>query len=225
MNGLAEIEINGYTIRCYLAIPEMGKGPGVIVLHAWWGLTDLFQNLCERLAQVGFVAIAPDLYGDGLIASTVAEAKRLISNLDDDEVQTKVIGVLEYLHRRPEVQGPGVGVIGFSMGGGFALQLSTLKPEEIAAVVVFYGSGEADFTTARAVYMGHYAEVDDWEPTEVVRQLEASLRAAGKEATFYTYPGAGHWFFESNRPDAYNADAARLAWERTVEFLRTRLVE
>jgi carboxymethylenebutenolidase len=114
-------------------------------------------------------------------------------------------------------------VIGFSMGAGFALQLSTLKPEEITTVVVFYGGGQADFTAAQAAYMGHYAEVDDWEPAEVVRQLEAKLGAADKEVTFYTYPGAGHWFFESNRPDAYNAEAARLAWERTIHFLKTRL--
>ncbi|MBI1882142.1 MAG: dienelactone hydrolase family protein [Chloroflexi bacterium] len=222
MARIVEVQIDGHTIPCHMAVPETGQGPGVMVLHAWWGLNDFFKELCERLAEAGFVAIAPDLYG-GTTASTIAEAENLISTLDDDKAQAQIIGALEYLRQHPATQGRGVGVIGFSMGGWFALQLSILKPEEIAGAVIFYGSAEADFTPARAAYLGHYAEIDEWEPAEGVRQLEANIRAAGKEVTFYTYPGARHWFFESNRPDAYNADAAHLAWERTITFLKARL--
>ncbi len=108
------------------------------------------------------------------------------------------------------------------MGGAWALLLSSLKPQDMAAVVVFYGSGQADFATARAAYLGHYAEDDEWEPLEGVRQMEADMRAAGREVTFYTYPGTRHWFFEANRPE-YDAAAATLAWQRTCGFLRDHL--
>lgn len=217
---MIEIRVDGKTVPTYLALPQIGKGPGVIVLHAWWGLNDFFKELCERLAQEGFVAIAPDLY-DGKIASSIAEAEGLSSNLNEAETEAKVIGVLEYLRQHSAVQG--LGAIGFSLGASYALWLSAIKSQDIAAVVSFYGNGEANFTLARAAYLGHYAEADEWEPAEGVRRLEANIRAAGREVTFYTYPGVGHWFFESNRPDAYNAAAAHLAWERTVDFLQTQL--
>jgi carboxymethylenebutenolidase len=89
--------------------------------------------------------------------------------------------------------------------------------------VAFYGSGGGDFTAARAAYLGHFAENDDFEPLESVRELETSIREAGREVTFYIYPGTGHWFVEPNRPDVYNAEAADLAWERTLDFLNAQL--
>jgi carboxymethylenebutenolidase len=89
-------------------------------------------------------------------------------------------------------------------------------------VVVFYSTGAADFSAARAAYLGHFAENDEWEPEEDVRQLEAGIRAAGRDIAFYTYPGTQHWFFEPNRPE-YNPQAAALAWQRTVDFLHAYL--
>ena len=96
----------------------------------------------------------------------------------------------------------------------------------LRAVVAFYGTGlwlQTEYSVARAAYLGHYAEVDEWEPIDEVRGTQEALRAAGCEVTFYTYPGVGHWFFEEDRIAHYDAEAARLAWERTVEFLRARL--
>jgi carboxymethylenebutenolidase len=207
----------------YLALPPNGAGPGVLVLHAWWGLNDFFKQLCDRLAAAGFVALAPDLY-DGKIAETIDEAERLLKEADSASMQGAALGAMAYLRQLGAVRGAGLGAIGFSMGGWWAVQLSKLAPEQIAAAVIFYGSGEGDFTKARAAYLGHYAEADPWEPDEEVRAMEAALRAAGRAVTFYTYPGAGHWFFESNRPDAYHPEAAALAWERTIAFLREHLV-
>ena len=217
-----EFHTAGNTATGYIAIPERGEGPGVLVLHAWWGLNDFFKDLCERLAREGFVAAAPDLYG-GAIASTVDEAEQLLSTLNFEEAKAKVTSAAEYVRDHPAVRGKGIGAIGFSMGGSWALLLSSLVPESIAAVVLFYGSGAADLAAARAAYLGHFAEHDEWEPLEGIRQVEADMRAAGREVTFYTYPHAGHWFFESNRPENYDPEAATLAWQRTCDFLRDRL--
>jgi carboxymethylenebutenolidase len=206
----------------HLALPQQGEGPGVLVLHAWWGLNDFFKALCDQLAGEGFVAFAPDLY-DGKIASTIDEAKRLLEQRDGNFMHHAATSAVDFLRAHPAVRGKGLGAIGFSMGGGWSLLLSGERPDDIAAVVIFYGSGDADFSQAKAAYLGHYAEVDEWEPLDDVRAMEAGMRGAGREVTFHIYPGVGHWFFESNRPDVYNAEASQLAWERTLAFLKSKL--
>lgn len=214
-------QADGKTVSGYLAIPQTGEGPGVLVLHAWWGLNDFFKALCDQLAQEGFVALAPDLY-NGSVATTIGEAEQLIGQLNFPETKAAVLGATDYLRQHSSVRGAGVGVIGFSMGGAYALLLSGLKPEDVKAVTMFYANGEGDFASARAAYLGHFAETDEWEPLEGVRQLEAALRAAGREVTFHLYPGVAHWFVETNRPE-YNPAAAQLAWGRTYDFLHQQL--
>lgn len=213
------VQSKGQTIEGYLAIPKSGQGPGLIVLHAWWGLNDFFKRFCDHLAGEGFVVIAPDLY-NGQTASIIAEAEKLRDSLNNEEVSAKITAALDYLRQHPAVSGPGIGVIGFSLGAAYALWLSTVRPAEVKAVVVFYGTYIPDFASAQAAYLGHYAEVDEWEPLEGVHALESALRAAGRQVTFHTYSGVGHWFFESTRPDNYNPAAARLAWDRTLVFLK-----
>ena len=205
----------------YLALPQSGQGPGVLVLHAWWGLTSFFKETCDRLAREGFVALAPDLHF-GKTAATIDEAEALMAQRDSERMQATATGALAYLHNHPAVRGSVQGALGFSMGGGWALFLSGLAPAELAAVVVFYGSGDGDFAAARAAYQGHFAEGDEWESDEEIQQMEAAMRAAGREVTLYTYPGVKHWFFEADRPE-YDRDAAELAWQRTCAFLREHL--
>jgi carboxymethylenebutenolidase len=196
-------------------------GPGVLVLHAWWGLNEVFKELCDRLAAEGFVALAPDLYGDK-IAETVEEAQRLIDERDDEAIFHRVSAAIEALQADETVQGEAFGAIGFSMGAAWALYFSGIRPS-LKACVLFYGNGEGDWGAAQAAYLGHFAEADPWEPTEGVEALEQALRTAGREVTFHQYAGTGHWFFENNRPDAYQADAADLAWQRTLAFLHEKL--
>jgi carboxymethylenebutenolidase len=117
----------------------------------------------------------------------------------------------------------GLGVIGFSLGAYFALNLANADPEHIRAVVLFYGTGSNDFGHSRATYLGHFAENDQYEPSDSVDELEEALKQAGRPATVYRYPGTGHWFFEPDRTDAYNREAANLAWERTLTFLKNSL--
>jgi carboxymethylenebutenolidase len=208
----------------YLALPTDGEGPGVLVLHAWWGLNEFFQDFCERLAREGFVALAPDLY-HGHVAVTIEEAERLAGGRDREQARADSDAAVTYLRQHPAVKRRGLGCVGFSMGGSSAYDLSRTRSADIAAVVAFYGGGdpEADYSAARAAYLGQYVEQDEWEPEEYITPLESKLRADGREVTFDRYAGVTHWFMEHNRPDAYQAETARVAWGRTIEFLHRQL--
>lgn len=205
----------------FLALPRTGSGPGVLLLHAWWGLNETIKTFCKQLAEAGFVVFAPDLY-HGRTASTIPEAEALAGELDTwhKEAKAEIARAVKFLSELTGHPERGLAVVGFSLGAYYALDLSAADPEHIRKVVTFYGSGEADFTAARAVYMCHFAEADEYEPDENVAYLETGLKAAGRLAVFYRYPGAGHWFCEPDRTDAYNPEAARLAWERTLAFLK-----
>jgi carboxymethylenebutenolidase len=113
-------------------------------------------------------------------------------------------------------------VVGFSFGAFWALWLAEQRPDWLRSVTLFYGTngGSGDFSRSTAAFQGHFAAEDPYEPEELARAMETTLRAAGRPVSFYTYPGTGHWFFESDRPDAYHEPSARLAWERTLAFLR-----
>jgi carboxymethylenebutenolidase len=204
----------------YLAAPPSGSGPGVMVLHAWWGLNDTIKGFCARLARSGFVAFAPDLY-HGKIADNIADAEALGKALDENHLQAKleIAQAIAFLHQRAEQGDRGLAVIGFSMGAYYALDLAAADPGHIRSVVLFYGTGPADHSKSRAHYLGHFAENDPFEPPSNVDQLEESLLRSGRPVTFYRYGGTGHWFFEPDRTDSYDEAAASLAWDRTVAFL------
>jgi carboxymethylenebutenolidase len=209
--------------RCCLAVPDASGGPGVLVLHAWWGLTPFFKMVCQRLAGEGFVALAPDLY-HGVTASTDDEAKRLRCELDSDKVMREMAATVCSLCKHPAVDSPFVGILGFSLGAYLALRLARSEPDTVRAVVLFYANEGGSFDGARAAFLGHFASDDGcWVGARAVRSLEARLRAAGCEVTFHTYRHMKHSFFEEDRPEAYDAEAAQLAWERTVDFLRRKL--
>lgn len=209
--------------RAYLAEPESGSGPGILVLHAWWGLTADVTDVCDRLAAAGFVALAPDLYSDGATADTIAGAEALVNAMDSAAADATVQAALDQLRASAAVTGDQIGTIGFSLGASWALDLSQTRPDDVRAVVAVYGTDGGDYKTARAAYLGHFAEDDDYEDREYVRAVEEKIRAAGCEVTFHIYPGTGHWFVEPSRPDAYNAEAAELVWDRTLTFLKDHL--
>lgn len=204
----------------FLALPRTPNGQGVLVLHAWWGLNDTIKAFCSRLAESGFLAFAPDLY-HGQIAQTIAEAEALGSALDANFLQAKaeVAQATRFLAEKAGKAGNNLAVIGFSLGAYYALDLSNADPEHIRSVVVFYGSGVEDFSNAKADYLGHFAENDPYEPPSNVAALEVALQSARRPATLWQYPGTGHWFFEPDRTLAFNAEASRLAWDRTLTFL------
>lgn len=207
----------------YLALPAARSGPGVLLIHAWWGLNSFFKQTCDRLADEGFVAIAPDLY-DGEVALTVEDAERLRNKPRGEPTYKTLLAAIEQLRAHPAVHGPRIGVVGFSMGAHWALWLAAQRPElPLGAVVAFYGARAGDFSHSQAAFQGHFAQHDEWVSAASLKKLGKNLQAAGRPAELFVYPGAGHWFFEADRADAYDAQAAGLAWSRTVEFLRKSL--
>jgi carboxymethylenebutenolidase len=221
-----ETEVEGKPLRGYLARPA-APGPGVLVLHAWWGLTPFFKQVCVRLAAEGFVVFAPDLFA-GKTAQTIEEAARISSEAEKDsrQVQSTVLHALTWLREQVSSQGAytGLGLIGFSFGGAWAKVASSEEPDDVRAVVLFYDDYEFDLAAVHASFQGHFGELDEYARVESVRKMEADLKSAGLKADFYYYPQAGHWFVESNRPDAYRAADAALAWQRTFTFLKSELV-
>jgi carboxymethylenebutenolidase len=206
----------------FLAVPSSGKGPAVLVLHAWWGLNDTIKSVCNRLADAGFVAFAADLY-HGEVAATIPEAEALGSTVDANfqQVRDEVAEAAKFLSERAGQSD--LAVVAFSLGAYFALDLSTTHPELVRDVVVFYGthgSMPMDFSKSKAAYLGHFAGDDPYEPPSNADNLEQALKSAGRPVTIYRYTGTGHWFFEPDRTDAYNPVAASLAWDRTLAFLK-----
>jgi carboxymethylenebutenolidase len=212
----------------YLAVPDACKepgtlkAPGVLVLHPWWGLNDTVRGVCDRLAEEGFIAFAPDLY-HGKIATTIEEAEVLSEQLDSERASADAAAGVALLCERTGAEDCKLGVIGFSLGAYYAVQLSVDDSDRIQAVVLFYGTGEGDYDKAKAAYLGHFAETDPYEPAEYVDGMEMALAASGRPVVFHRYADLGHWFFEPDRHDAYNEPAARLAWERTLAFLKQSL--
>jgi carboxymethylenebutenolidase len=216
-----EFEIGRRKFNGYLAVPEGGDAPGILLIHAWWGLTGFFKSVCDRLADEGFVALAPDLY-HGKTASTIAEAKRLRSQMKRAIVAEELEGAVDLLSTLFAVSGERIGVLGFSLGAYWAMWLATQRPREVAAVTTFYGTRKGDYRKARAAFLGHFAEDDKFEPLKSVRFVEAQMRSARREATFHLYPNTRHWFFEKDRSDAYDPKSAKLAWKRTIAFFHEK---
>ncbi len=208
--------------NAYIALPPSGKGNGVLVIHAWWGLNHFFKGVCDRLAKEGFVALAPDLF-EGQVANTIAGARSLRAKPKREPTYKTLIHAIEQLTNHPAVKGSTIGVVGFSLGGHWALWLSQRTELPIGATVTFYGARAGDYTSSRAAFLGHFAEKDDWVSDAALKKLKKSLETAGRVAEFFVYPDTSHWFFEFDRADAYNAQAADLAWERTIKFLRKQL--
>jgi carboxymethylenebutenolidase len=205
----------------YLALPDPPVGPGILVLHAWWGLTDHVRGVCDHLAAVGYVALAPDLFA-GRVATEVADAEQGLAEADANELAHLTRSSLQTLRRLPSTTGDAVGVLGWSMGGSMALWLAARVPDAIVATAVFYGEQDIDMLAARSAFLGHYAEHDPYVDDDGLVLLESELHLDGHDVEFHRYPGTRHWFAEPDRPE-HDPEAAALAWDRTLAFFRHHL--
>ena len=225
MGDIVTFPSNGGTAEGYLAKPASGTGPGVIVIQEWWGLTPWIKGIADRLAAQGYVALAPDLY-HGATAAEPDEAQKLMMALKMDEAAKEMSGAYDYL----KANGSGkVGSVGFCLGGGLSLFISTLKP--IDATVIYYGvlpGAQPDLTKIAGPVLGHYAETDGWCSPDAARALEQQIKDAGKQVEFHIYAGAGHAFMNTSDPIEkaglkHNPEASKLSWDRTLAFYKQHL--
>ena len=226
MGEMIEFPVEGGSIEGYEAVPELGGGPGVVVIQEWWGLVDHIKDVCDRFAAAGFVAIAPDLF-HGKTTKSPDEAGKLMMALRIDEAEKELEGATDYLLKHDAVTSRKIGVVGFCMGGALSLYTATKNPN-IGACVVFYGGHpkvNPDLPNLHAPVLGLYAEKDGFVTPESVRELESKLKQLGKQIDVNIYPGADHAFFNDSRPEVYDEKAAADAWQRAIDFLHKHLGE
>ena len=210
----------------YLAVPQSGSGPGVIVIQEWWGLTDHIAEVADRLAGEGFVALAPDLYG-GRTTHDADEAGELMMSLPVDQAARDLGGAVDFLLGHEAVTSATVGAVGFCMGGGFVLLLAAQQGERVSAAVPYYGVGPAvpqSYTGLTAAVQGHYGRKDDFYPADDARAQEAQIREeSGAEVEFHFYDAAHAFHNDTNKLGTYSESDARTAWTRTTDFLKARV--
>jgi len=218
-----EFKTNGGTSNGYLARPAKA-GPGIVVIQEWWGLVPHIEDVADRFAREGFVALAPDMY-HGKKTTSPDEAGKLMMSLRIDEAAKDLDGAIAFLAAQPEVIGSTVGTIGFCMGGALSLYAASRNPA-VGACVVFYGvhpNVKPDFDALQAPVLGIFGADDGTTPPAAVAELDRQLSARGKRHEFHTYPNVGHAFFNDTRPQVYNESAAADAWAKTLAFLRREL--
>jgi carboxymethylenebutenolidase len=217
---------NGGSSEGYLASPASGTGPGVIVIQEWWGLVPHITSLADRFAAAGFVALAPDLY-HGVQTTEPDEAGKLLMGLAMDQAARDIAGAADYLAGREGVAG-GIGAVGFCMGGSLALWSATLS-DKIVATVGFYPAVPWERMSPEwSNYAGKAAVIhcDDEAAgpgSEGIKTAARAIEEAGGQVTVYDYPGTHHAFFNDDRPEVYQPEAAASAWARSLELLRNRL--
>ncbi len=207
----------------YLALPKHGTGPAIIVIQEWWGLVGHITDVVDRCADAGFVAFAPDLY-HGHHAAEPDVAKKLMMELDLNKAGNEIINAAHYLLSLPETNSPTVATLGFCMGGSLAMWSGTLDPIIDRTVGFYPGSSWErhaphwpNFRGKRALI--HCAESDGTSQAPGIQEALKEITKAGGTVTVFDYPGTHHAFFNNDRPEVYNESAAKLSWQRTLDFL------
>ena len=219
---------DGQSVKGYLAQPaNAGNAPGVVVIQEWWGLDEEVKSVADRLAAAGYRALVPDLYR-GKLALEAKEAEHLMGDLDfGDAAGQDIRGAVKYLKATGSKK---VAVTGFCMGGALTV-LAACNVPELDGTVVWYGYPPLEYVNAEAIQkpmLAHWATHDDFFAISGVDQLEAKLKEAGVSFDFERYE-AKHAFANPKSdsrglpPLQYNPEAAKLAWERTFDFLKKNL--
>lgn len=210
----------------YLALPASAdaKKPALIVIQEWWGIDDWIKEQSARFASKGYVALAPDLYR-GRTAKSPDEAHELMRGMPEDRAMADLKAAVDYLAARPDVDPNRIGVIGWCMGGGYALKLAAVD-RRLRATAVNYGSVLTDTAAIARInsqVLGTFGGADRGIPAEEVKKFGAALTQYGKLADIKIYDGAGHAFMNPNNKDGYDAAAAQDAWARTDAFFERLL--
>jgi carboxymethylenebutenolidase len=221
--SMIEYAANGAMAQGYLVnLAAPTREAAVLVIQEWWGLNEHIKEVADRFAAEGYVALAPDLY-NGEATTEPDEARKLAMGLDLPQAVKQMVGAVNYLTGVPQVRR--IGVVGFCMGGALALQLAASTPR-VAAVVSFYGSRLPDESDLRQIsdpLLLIYGDQDQGIPPAKVAEHRAALERHGIDHEIVVYEGAGHAFFNDSRPQAFHAEAAADAWQRTLRFFDRHL--
>jgi len=215
-SGRIQFEANGAEQVGYVS----GSGPGIIVIQEWWGLVDHIERVTDRFAAAGFTAFAPDFY-QGVATAEPDEASSMMMALQIEHAERVIRGAVSALLSRSECSSKSVGIVGFCMGGQLAMFGACLD-KRISACVNFYGVHphvSPAFEQLEAPILGHFAARDHMTTPDVVAQLDRKLTELNKPHEFHSYD-ADHAFFNDDRLEVYDAEAATLAWDRTLKFFR-----
>ena len=212
------------TMKGYMARPSAaGKYPAVVVIHENRGLNPHIEDITRRMALAGFLALAPDaLSAAGGTPTDETTMRDLFGKLDPTATRNNFVKAVEYLKTRPDSTGK-IGCVGFCWGGAMANQLAIHAPD-LKAAVPFYGRqpDAADVPTIKAALQLHYGGLDE-RINAGIPAYEEALKKANVPYELYVYEGAQHAFNNDTAPTRYNEAAAKLAWERTLTFLKAKL--
>jgi carboxymethylenebutenolidase len=199
-----------------------GKVGGVVVVQEWWGLSDHIKDVCDRLANAGLLALAPDLY-HGHRPATKDEAAKAMGALDKARAVAEIGDAIARLKSDARCTGK-VAVTGFCLGGALTLA-SACALDGIAAAVPFYGIPDLpmeSYARIKAPVQGHFAKKDDWAKATVAEEIQKRVVAAGGTMDVFVYD-AGHAFMRSTDADVHDPSCAGIAWDRAVAFLEKHL--
>lgn len=197
--------------------------PGLVVIHEWWGLNDSLKDMADKLASLGYVTLAVDLFGK--TTANPAEALKMVRGLNQLSATTQMMSAASYLRTRPYVIPAKVGSIGWCFGGAQSLILAFNDPK-LSAAIIYYGQPVTDpgeLKKIKAPILGIFGEADTSIPIEIVRAFEKALEKAGVTHEIYTYPNAQHAFASPTVGPNYRAQDAEDAWRKTIAFLNKHL--
>lgn len=224
---LAYADVTDELVYGHFAFPAdmIDPLPAIIVIHEWWGLNDNVRSMADRLAGEGYIVLAVDLFG-GEIAETRDQASALMTAVveNPDAASENIRQAFNFL--TSTAGAPRVASLGWCFGGGWSLNAARLFPDELDAAVIYYGHVTDDEEALRPIgtpILGHFGMDDRGIPVADVRRFEQALERLRKDYSIHYYDGAGH-AFANPTGQRYNAEAAEVAWQRTLEFLNQRLV-
>jgi carboxymethylenebutenolidase len=212
----------GNKVQAHLAMPE-GEGPfpAVVLIHEWWGLNDQIKAVAAELANLGFMALAVDLY-KGRATDDPEEAMALMQQVDEAEAEETLVGWIDWLRRHQRCNGK-VGTIGWCFGGGWSLNASIATP--VDATIIYYGNVSRtpeQLARLRGPVLGHFGTLDQYMDEAMVGGFERAMSEAGKN-DFQIYWYVADHAFANPTGARYDADDAALAWSRSVSFLHRHL--